>query len=80
VWVQELLNSYVTDSQAQQLLAQLAIHSPDSHGFSLDNGLIKYKNKLWVAQNSVMQTKIIAAFHDSAIGGHSEVQSNLPQN
>jgi len=40
-------------------------------GYSLDNGIIRYKNKLWIAQNSALQTKIIAAFHSSAIGGHS---------
>jgi hypothetical protein len=29
-WIQEVLNSYTTDPQAQQLLKQLAISSPDS--------------------------------------------------
>ena len=33
VWLQEVLNSYATDPKAQQLLAQLAIHSPDASGF-----------------------------------------------
>ena len=33
VWLQEVLNSYATDPRAQQLLAQLAIHSPDASGF-----------------------------------------------
>ena len=37
----------------------------------MDNGLIRFKDKLWVAQNSALQTKIIHAFHASAIGGHS---------
>ena len=75
VWVQELLNSYTTDPRAQQLLAQLAIKSPDEHGYSLDKGVIKFQNKLWVAQNSALQTKIITAFHASALGGHSGVQA-----
>jgi len=75
IWVQELLNSYTTDPRAQQLLAQLAIKSPDEHGYSLDKGVIKFQNKLWVAQNSALQTKIITAFHASALGGHSGVQA-----
>ena len=29
-WIQEVLNSYTTDPQAQQLLTRLAISSPDS--------------------------------------------------
>jgi len=70
-WLQEVLHSYATDPRAQKLLTQLAIQSPDMAGYSLDNGIIRYKNKLWIAQNSALQTKIIAAFHSSAIGGHS---------
>ena len=70
-WLQEVLHSYATDPRAQKLLTQLAIHSPDMAGYSLDNGVIRYKNKLWIAQNSALQTKVIAAFHSSAIGSHS---------
>ncbi|WVZ71682.1 LOW QUALITY PROTEIN: hypothetical protein U9M48_020237 [Paspalum notatum var. saurae] len=54
---QEVLNSYTTDPVAQKLLAQLAIHSPDSEGYELVDGLIKHK--------------VIAAMHSSPIGGHS---------
>jgi hypothetical protein len=52
IWLQELLNAYATGPKAQQLIKQLSIHSPDENGFSLEQGLIKYKDKLWVAQNS----------------------------
>jgi hypothetical protein len=48
-WMQEVLHSYSTDARAQKLLAQLAITSPDQAGYSLDNGLIRYKNRLWIA-------------------------------
>ena len=70
-----MLNSYATDAAAQQLLTELAVHSPNNLGFTLDRGLIRFKGKLWVANNSAMQTKIIAAFHSSAIGGYSGVQA-----
>jgi len=72
-WIQEVLNSYTTDSYAQTLLAQLAVHSPNTTSYSLKDGLIRYQDKLWVGQNSALQTKIIAAFHSSPIGGHSGV-------
>lgn len=51
----------------QQLLIQLAIHSPDNQGYTLERALITYKNKLWVAQNSALQTKIITTFHPSPL-------------
>src|SRR6185312_3349457 len=60
-----------TDQQAQSLLAKLSLSSPDEQGFSLEAGLIKLHNKIWVGQNSAIQTKIIAALHASPIGGHS---------
>ena len=70
-WVQEVLNSYTTDARAQQLLQQLAVTIPDPAGYSLDNGLIRHHNKLWIGNNSALQTKLIASFHSTAIGGHS---------
>jgi hypothetical protein len=33
LWVQELLNNYVTDLVAQDLLTKLALHSLDEKGF-----------------------------------------------
>ena len=71
VWVHEVANSYATDSQAQSLLARLTIHSPDEHGYSLHQGLIRFKDRIWVGDNSGLQTKIITALHSSAVGGHS---------
>jgi hypothetical protein len=70
-WVQDILHSYTTASRAQQLLTELAVTSPNSAGYSLDAGLIRYKNQIWIGHNSALQTKLIAAFHSSAIGGHS---------
>jgi hypothetical protein len=75
VWLQEVLNSYITDLDAQDLLVRLAIKSPDEHGFSLQQGVIKYKEKVWIARNSALQTRIIAALHSSVIGGHSGTQT-----
>jgi hypothetical protein len=55
------------------LLRKLAISSPDTAGFTLDKGLIKHNNIIWIGQNSALQTKLIAACHSSAIGGYSGV-------
>ena len=70
-WVQEVTNSYETDAEAQELLQQLALHSPDEKGFSLQHGLIRFKGRIWIGANSALRTKLISALHDSAIGGHS---------
>jgi hypothetical protein len=68
VWIQEIMNSYELDQSAQQLLQELVVVSPNAQGYSLSQGLIKYKKKVWVGNNSALQTKIINAFHAFAIG------------
>jgi hypothetical protein len=70
VWLQEILNSYATDLQAQQLLQKLVVQSPDENGYSLHQGVIRKDQQIWVGENSALRTKIIAALHDSSLGGH----------
>ena len=71
VWAQEVASSYATDSQAQELLPRLTVHSPDEHDYSLQQGIIRFNDRIWVSNNSGLQTKIITALHSSATGGHS---------
>lgn len=72
-WIQEVINSYVTDSEAQAKIQALAVSSPDEQGYSLCNGLIKLQERVWIGNNTALQTKLISAFHSSAIGGHSGI-------
>ncbi|KAM0887617.1 hypothetical protein ACQ4PT_028880 [Festuca glaucescens] len=74
-WLQEVINTYATDQDAQRRLTELALHSPDEHGYSLKDGLIRYQDRVWLGRNSALQTKLISAFHASAIGGHSGAQA-----
>nr|ABF94845.1 retrotransposon protein, putative, unclassified [Oryza sativa Japonica Group] len=73
IWIQEMINSYTVDPQAQQLLAELAVHSPNSQGYSLTQGIIRFQNKIWIGSNAGLHTKLIQAFHASALGGHSGI-------
>jgi hypothetical protein len=74
-WLKEVLNSYTTDAAMTALLQELAVLSPNAKGFSLENGLIKYKGRLVIGSNLALQTKLIAALHASAVGRHSDVQA-----
>jgi hypothetical protein len=73
-WIQEVVNSYKTNQFAQDLVSQLAVTSPNADGFSLDNGVIRKDDKIWIGHNSALQNKLIAAFHASVIGCHSGSQ------
>lgn len=70
LWVQEVLNSYATGPEAQHLITQLLIHSPDEQGFSLQQGVIRRAGRIWIGSNSALRTKLITALHSSAVGGH----------
>lgn len=70
MWIQEVINSYIADPKAQELLSKLALHSPES-GFYLHQHIIRQKGKIWIGSNSALQTRLIAAMHSSAIGGYS---------
>lgn len=75
LWIQEVVNYYATDVQAQELIQQLALHSPNDKGFSLKQGIIRLGNQVWIGDNSALKTKLITAFHASVIAGHSGVQA-----
>jgi hypothetical protein len=75
LWVQEIVNSYATDIRAQELLAQLAISSPNEQGYSLQEGIIRVGSQIWVGHNSALRTRLINVFHSFVLGGHSGTQT-----
>jgi hypothetical protein len=74
-WVQEVLNSYTTDTHMTALLEQLTIKSSNEQGYSLVQGLIRYKGRLVLGENLALQTKLLSTMHNSAFGGHSGIQA-----
>jgi hypothetical protein len=56
------------DDSAQKLMQELAMVGTNAQGYSLSEGLIIYRKKIWVGANSALQTNLI---HASAMGGHS---------
>jgi hypothetical protein len=71
VLVQEVINSYHNDPAAVSLLQELGVVQSNEQGYSLSDGVIRYKNRIWIGHNSALQTKLINSFHGSALGGQS---------
>jgi hypothetical protein len=69
VWVQEVINSYHSDPSTTALFQELAITQNNVEEYSLVEGVIRYKDKIWVGKNSALQTKLIASFHGFALRG-----------
>ena len=71
LWLQDIVQSYDQDPFSVQLLTELAIQPATRPGFSLHQGLIKYKGRVWVGNNASLQQQIVSTLHDSPLGGHS---------
>ena len=72
MWLDLLKASYNSDVVYQDLLSKLA--DPKNlplAGYSLQNGLILYKNKIYISPTSSLIPLILQKMHDSPIGGHS---------
>jgi hypothetical protein len=54
-------------------MTKLAVDASSVLEFSLINGRLKYKNRIWVGNDYHLQLKIVTAFHSSAVSGHSGI-------
>jgi hypothetical protein len=70
-WIALIVETYNTDPRAQELLQQLAVTSAPVGNYTLQQGLIRYKGKIWVGSCVAFQKQLFQALHESAIGGHS---------
>jgi len=41
--------------------------------FTLEGGLIKFKDRIWLGSNTALHHKVLQALHGSAVGGHSGI-------
>jgi hypothetical protein len=71
-WLQSVKDSYGQDEYAQQLLQKFTANSQALPDFSLSNGILRYKNRIWVGAVPELQQQLISALHDSPQGGHSD--------
>jgi len=70
-WLQSVTEAYAADEQAKHLLQQLAISDGSVGHYTLTQGVIRYKGKIWLGHNTALQHKVFQSLHTSAIGGHS---------
>jgi hypothetical protein len=76
-WLSLITVSYEGDSFVQQMIAKLSLDSTVAPNYTLQSGILRYKNRIWVGTASDIQHRLIAAFHESAWGGHSGVPVTL---
>uniref|UniRef100_A0A0A8XQA2 Uncharacterized protein n=1 Tax=Arundo donax TaxID=35708 RepID=A0A0A8XQA2_ARUDO len=74
-WLEEVSAGYQNqnESSVQDILAKLAISPSAVPLFSLKDGLLRYKNRIWLGSNKSLQHRVMTALHSTALGGHSGV-------
>jgi hypothetical protein len=50
-------------------------YNSNDKGFELKDGIIRYKGRVWIGNNSLAQNHIMQALHSSGIGGHFGIQA-----
>jgi hypothetical protein len=70
-WLEIMTESFLHVSWGKDLLAQLSLSSPNSQGYALHDGIIKFQDKIWLGSHTEAKKAILLALHDSGIGGHS---------
>lgn len=70
VWLEEVVAGYLKDETAQKLMTSFSLGEQISN-FSLKDGLLRYKNRVWLGNNEELQHKVLTTLHTSAMGGHS---------
>jgi hypothetical protein len=70
-WLESIVEGYEKDEKAKTLLQELSIASPNKQGYTLHKGLIRFKDRIWLGNNSEAHQAILLSLHDSGVGGHS---------
>ncbi|KAM3348690.1 hypothetical protein ACQJBY_022133 [Aegilops geniculata] len=70
-WIEDIRASYDNNEQVWKIREQLR-QRPDPKGrFTWSGDLLYFRNRLWLGGSSALQQRVLKAFHDSTVGGHS---------
>lgn len=73
-WLSVVAEGYQVHSADKELLQELALTGKNDKGYALLNGIIRYKDIIWLGHNTKAHQAIMLALHNSGIGGHSGFQ------
>ena len=67
---------YLEDPEATKLLQELSTDSAVDSSFSVQDGILRHKGRVWLGNNSLAQQHVIQAMHTSGVGGYSGFQAS----
>jgi hypothetical protein len=58
LWIQEVLDNYSSDAKCKELEEQLIITPSASPNFTLVNGILKHKGKIFISSTTDLRTRL----------------------
>lgn len=72
-WLESIIEGYLKDPKTKELLSELSVTGSNEKGFSLVDGVIRYKSRIWLGNHSEAHRAVMLALHSSGLGGHSGI-------
>jgi hypothetical protein len=70
-WIEQVLLSYNGNIQCSDMITKLSVDAQAIPHFTLTNGVLRYKQRLYIGDNGDLKQQLLHSFHASALGGHS---------
>lgn len=72
-WMEVIIEGYQQDDAAKTLLTELSLIGQNDKGYTLVDGVIKYKWRVWLGNHEEAHKVVMLALHNSGLGGHSDI-------
>jgi hypothetical protein len=72
-FIRQLQQSFENDSQLKELITKVQQEPHEYEGFKVINGLLFFRNKLYIPADSPLKISLLEEFHSSPFGGHSGI-------
>uniref|UniRef100_A0A2N9H0U4 Integrase catalytic domain-containing protein n=1 Tax=Fagus sylvatica TaxID=28930 RepID=A0A2N9H0U4_FAGSY len=76
-WSDDLRASYEEDEELKSLVSRLQASGEGEGHYTLNQGLLLYKDRFYIGKESGMKIKVLALIHDSPLRGHSGYLKSL---
>lgn len=70
-WLDAVVQGYYSDEYSKQLLTEVSLDPNARNQFQLSQGVMKFKGRIWVGNNTSIQQQLLNNLHSSPMGGHS---------
>lgn len=76
-WIEAVTASYLSDEQSKSLLSKLSLSPSSVQHYTLLDGIIRYKGRIWIGNDKSLHDQLIQVMHSTALGGHSGIPVTL---